>query len=106
MIDATPGRLSLHLSLIFWVGGWAGGFSSHISQYPMSAKFMAAQAFEGSKEGYVYKMGQKGLGYYFDVSNSTQVLSMSVNRTICNVAYNSTEKTVHMPLRGSKSREA
>jgi hypothetical protein len=34
----------------------------------MSATFMAAQAFEGSKEAYVYKMGQKGLGYYFDAN--------------------------------------
>jgi len=39
-------------------------------------------------------------------SNSTQVLSMSGNRTICNVAYNSTETTVHIQLRGSRSREA
>eukprot|EP00802_Teleaulax_amphioxeia_P014668 Tamp_14741.p1 GENE.Tamp_14741~~Tamp_14741.p1 ORF type:complete len:461 (-),score=157.96 Tamp_14741:222-1568(-) len=28
--------------------------------------FMPAETFEGSKEGFVFKMGEKGLGYYFD----------------------------------------
>jgi len=32
----------------------------------VSATFIGVEAFEGSKEGYVYKMGPKGLGYYFD----------------------------------------
>eukprot|EP00960_Hanusia_phi_P027408 746822-Hanusia_phi.AAC.1 len=31
-----------------------------------SRLFIAAEGFQGSKEGYVFKMGNKGLGYYFD----------------------------------------
>jgi hypothetical protein len=38
-------------------------------------------------------------------SNSTQVLSMSANRTICSVAYNSTEATALEQRLGSRSRE-
>ena len=32
----------------------------------MTKTFMPAETFEGSKEGFVFKMGEKGLGYYLN----------------------------------------
>ena len=52
-------------------------------------QYIPAESFEGSKAGYVFKMGEKGLGYYWDiVSNGGQLLapvSSAKENTMSNV---------------------
>ena len=38
---------------------------------PYQARFVPSAAFTGAAEGYVFKMGPKGLGYYQDIMPGT-----------------------------------
>ena len=43
-------------------------------------EFKAASKFKGSKKGYVFKMGKKGLGYYVDVKPTVDKMAMDALR--------------------------
>ena len=45
-----------------------------------NAPFKASKKFKGSKKGYVFKMGRKGLGYYVDVKPVVDKMAMDALR--------------------------
>ena len=51
-------------------GAAASRAASHAPTAPSTGDFLPAPAFTGSKDGYAFKQGDKGLGYYRDTSST------------------------------------
>ena len=59
--------------------GQAGNSSS--SDVPNAEKFVQSSKYTGFKDGYVFKLGEKGIGYYWDKGDNRYASSVAIQGT-------------------------